>query len=126
METLHLSHIPASLAASLLAGLERLDPRGTTAPNDLHDLTASGQCFAATAGTGQAVYVVKVSNGVAWVSACKGAGPVKWQDVLLPVIERQAAGCKAVAFQTKRRGLVKAAKAQGYEITGWILKKNLA
>lgn len=109
----------------MLAGLERLDPSGTTAPNDLHHLTASGQCFAATADTGQAVYVVKVSNGVAWISAAKGAGPVKWQDVLLPVIERQAKGCDAVAFQTKRRGLVKAAQRQGYEITGWIMKKKI-
>lgn len=125
METLHLSAIDSGMAALLLAGLGRLDPSGTTS-GELHQLTASGQCFAATAGTGQAVYVVKVSNGVAWISACKGDGPVKWQNVLLPVIERQAKGCSAVAFQTKRRGLVKAAQAQGYEITGWILKKKLS
>jgi hypothetical protein len=125
VETLQVSRIAPGLAASLLQGLERLDPRGTTAPEDLHHLTTSGQCFAAAADTGQAVYVVKVSNGVAWVSACKGGGPVKWREVLLPIIEQQAAGCDAVAFQTARRGLVKAAKRQGYEVTGWIMKKKL-
>lgn len=113
------------MAASLLAGCAHLDPSGLATEADTPAMTAAGQCFAATSDKGQAVYVLKVKNGVAWVSACKGNGPVKWREVLLPVIELQAKGCAAVGFQTTRRGLVKSAQKQGYEVTGWILKKKL-
>ena len=125
METIHLSSLEAHLAASLLAGCAHLDPCGMATEADTEAMTAAGQCFAATSDKGQAVYVLKVKNGVAWVSAVKGSGPTPWRDVLLPVIEAQAKGCAAVAFQTARRGVVKSAVAQGYEITGWILKKRL-
>ena len=84
-----------------------------------------GQCFQAVAEKSSAVYVLEVNSGHAWVSACKGCGPVAWRAVLLPVIEQQATGCKSVGFQTARRGLVRAAEKQGYEVTGWILRKKL-
>lgn len=84
-----------------------------------------GDCFAASCGQDSAVYVVQVDNGVAWISACAGTGSTPWRRLLLPVIEQQAAGLQAVAFQTKRPGLVRQAKKQGYEVTGWIMKKKL-
>lgn len=71
------------------------------------------------------MYVLVVDNGVAWIDAAKGTGATDWTAHLLPIIEAQAAGCKAVGFQTARRGLVKKARQQGYTVTGWILKKKL-
>lgn len=124
-QEVHLSRIPADLAAGLLAGCEALDPAGLTTPDTLRDMTARGACFAATAPGAQAVYVVKVDNGRAWVSACKGTGPVDWSGLLLPIIEQQAQGLRAVAFQTARRGLVRKAKRQGYRVAGYILEKHL-
>lgn len=88
-------------------------------------LASSGQCFAATAEQSQAVYVIQIKNGVAWVAAAKGNGPQDWSAALLPIIEAQAKGCAAVAFQTARPGLVRKAQRQGYAVTGWILKKPI-
>lgn len=113
------------MAAQLLAGSEHLDPSGRTARRDLGALAASGDCFAATADKSQAVYIVRVDNGVAWIAAAKGAGDTDWTATLLPIIEAQAKGCASVAFQTRRRGLVRRAEKQGYKVAGWILKKEL-
>lgn len=125
METLHLSRLEPALAAGLLAGMAGFDPAGRTTQKNIEAMTTSGQCFAATADKSQAVYVLHVDNGVAWVSACKGSGPAQWARLLLPVIEVQAKGCNAVSFQTKRRGLVREAQRQGYQIAGYIMKKDL-
>lgn len=122
---IHLSRVEPHLAAQLLAGCHHLDPTGTTAAADIAAMTKHGLCFAATAPGSQAVYVIKVLNGTAWVDACKGFGPIDWAATLLPVIEAQAAGCSAVAFQTARRGLVRKAKTQGYQVAGYILKKAI-
>jgi len=120
-----LSRVEPELAAQILAGLHTLDPRGLCQPQDIQAMAKAGQCFAATAPGAQAVYIVKVSNGIAWIDACKGFGPVDWSLTLLPVIEAQAKGCAAVGFQTKRRGLVKQAKKQGYTVAGYIMRKSL-
>lgn len=125
METLQVSALEPHLAAQLLAGSAHLDPCGMATEQDTEAMTSAGQCFAVTSNTSQAVYVVKVKNGVAWVSAMKGSGATPWGDILLPMIEAQAKGCAAVGFQTTRRGGVKKAQAQGYRITGWIMKKDL-
>ena len=122
---IHLSRLDAFTAAQLLAGCHALDPAGLTAVNDVYAMTQAGNSFAATAPDSQAVYVIKVANGVAWVDACRGWGPVNWAETLLPVIEAQAAGCSAVAFQTKRRGLVRQAQKQGYTVAGYIMKKAI-
>jgi hypothetical protein len=122
---INLSRIKPAFAADLLAGCEWLDPSGRTGPDELKALTERGQCFAASATEGKAVYVLDVQNGVAQITACKGSGPVDWSAVLLPAIEAQAKGCQAVTFQTRRRGLVRKAEAQGYTVAGWILKKDL-
>lgn len=109
----------------MLAGCERLDPSGTTSAQGIAAMTERGHCFTATTEGGQAVYVVEVNNGMAWITAAKGEGAIPWRRLLLPMIEAQAAGCEAVGFQTARPGLVKAAQAQGYQVTGWILRKRL-
>lgn len=114
-------------AAQLLAGVERLDPRGILRPADLVEMAAGGLCFAATHAPtrSQAVYILCVERGQAWIEACKGEGAVDWTRTLLPAIELQASELDSVAFQTPRRGLVRIAQELGYEVTGWILRKEL-
>ena len=125
MEKIFLSRLEPDLTAALLHGCQDLDPSGRTAAADLLPLASTGQCFAATAEQSQAVYVIHIKNGVAWIAAAKGSGPQDWSAALLPIIEAQAKGCAAVAFQTARPGLVRKAQRQGYAVTGWILKKDL-
>ena len=126
METIHISEIEPHKAAQLLAGIEPHDPRGILTREDLIDIAQRGMCFLAKTEKGQAVYVINIKNDSAWISACKGSGPVNWKNLLFKIIEKQAAGCKEIGFQTARQGLKKEALKQGYEITGWILRKKLA
>jgi hypothetical protein len=125
MEKVFLSRLDPALAAQLLAGCARLDPRGITAERDIPAMAARSQCFAATAGDSQAVYLVRVENGVAWIDAAKGYGPADWTALLLPTIEAQSKGAASVAFQTGRPGLVRRALRQGYAVRGWIVGKDL-
>lgn len=124
-EKIYLSRLESEFAAAMLAGCEQLDPTGRSNAEAIEQITRDGLCFAATGEDSQAVYVIQVDNGIAWVSACRGFGATDWTNVLLPVIEMQAKGCAAVAFQTARPGLVRKAKQQGYSVTGWILKKAI-
>lgn len=125
VETLEVTRITPAAACALLAGCERYDPIDVATAADVAAMADAGQCFGVSAGAAKAAYVMKNKNGVAWVNAVQGRGPVPWSTVLLPIIEAQAAGCKAVAFQTRRRGVMKTALAQGYHVAGWILKKNI-
>lgn len=125
MEKIQVERIDAIAAAQKLAGIAHLDPCGMMTENDFSAMTQAGQCFAATSDTGEMTYVIKIKNGVAWVSALKGSGSTCWMDMFLPMVEAQAVGCKSVGFQTTRGGIVKKALKQGYRITGWIVKKDL-
>lgn len=124
-QTIHLTRIAPALAAGLLAGCESLDPRGLCTAADLGHMAQHGQCYLATADAGQCIYVVKVRNGVAWVDAIKGTGSLDWTAIAAELIEAQAKGLRAVAFQTPRPGLVKRMQRRGYRVTGWVLTKEL-
>ena len=127
METVAVSRIDAATAAAFLSGLAGQDPRGIVTADTLRQSAERGHCFAVTHASGaQAVYIIAVENGQAWVTACKGEGAaVDFTRTLLPAIEHQAQGLAAVAFQTARPGLVRKARAMGYQVTGWIMKKDL-
>ena len=110
-------------AAQALAGCEGLDPRGLTSAADLIAMTKRGQCYALS-GAVNAVYVITVRNGVAWVDALKGDGADATAAVDA-VLTAQAAGLDAIALQTKRRGLVRKLQRHGYSVTGWVMRKEL-
>lgn len=112
-------------AAIALAGLEHLDPRGMTAAGDVQAMTRKGRCFALSTDDGGAVYVLTVRNGVCWVDAVKGAGDVDMVQLLDTVITAQSAGLRAIACQTKRRGLVKKLERHGWHVAGWVMRKEL-
>jgi hypothetical protein len=111
-------------AARALAGLEELDPRGMTTPQDLEAMTQRGRCFAILGEAG-AVYVMHVRNGVCWVDAAKASGEIDMTQLLDTVITAQAAGLRAVACQTKRPGLVKKLERHGWKVSGWVMRKEL-
>ncbi len=120
-----LSRVSPDFAAGFLAGIESHDPSGRSTPADIASTANAGQCFAATTADGQAVYIIKVDNGVAFVTAMLGRGPLDWYATLLPIIEAQAKGCNSVGITTCRRGVVRKAEKLGYRVTGWTLKKEL-
>lgn len=124
-QVVHLSALDAPTAAQLLAGASALDPAGLVSEDAIAAMCARGACVAATAEGSQAVYVVHVANGVAWIDAARGFGAADWTALLLPIIEAQTKGVRRVAFQTARPGLVKRAQAHGYSVRGWILAKDM-
>lgn len=124
METLQVARIQPHHAAPLLAGLERLDPRGPDMQSSVQAIAESGACFTVDGQQGSAVYVLSIRGGTAWVQAAKGSGVVDWMQILPELIAAQCPDCHSIGFQTGRPGLVKKAKKQGFEVTGWILRKN--
>jgi hypothetical protein len=71
---------------------------------------------------------VRRSNGkydgyvMAAQGKCKG---IDLTATVLPYIEQQLADCDTLEIQTKRRGLGQKLAAQGYQLGGVILRKNL-
>lgn len=128
-KTLTVTQITPELAATLLAGCECLDPSGRTTADKLLTMCQRGTCWAASDETGaaSAVWVMQTDEhtGTAWVSACRGTGAVPWAPILLNAIEAQAEGLNRMAFQTARPGLVKTAERHGWQVAGWIMRKDL-
>lgn len=89
-------------------------------------MCAASQCFAVS-GAVDAVYVLCVRNGVAWVEAIKGTSNsgLNVVDTLLAVATEQAKGLKAFACQTPLRAQKRKLERLGFRVTGWILRKEL-
>jgi len=101
-------------AAQAFEACAGLDPAGIATPASA---AAAGDCYKLTTPRGCLVYSAKVCGDLYWVYAAAGTG----QDMTrrgLAAIEYQARqfGCRAVAFQTARRGLVRRTRAMGYQI----------
>jgi hypothetical protein len=117
--------IAADEAQRRLQGVAELDPSGIA--SDAADLTRCGQAFAVEGEGGNAVFVVVVRNGCAFVVAAKGAGRIDMTQVLDQVVTRGATndGCTSIGLQTARPGLVRKLQKRGFRITGWVMKKDL-
>ena len=71
-------------------------------------------------------YALRVSGKTCWLlAAVMTRSGVDFERDVLPVIERQARHVGQVAITTKRRGGIKKLLRQGYEITGYTLRKNI-
>lgn len=110
-------------AARRLAGLAGMDPRGTSTEADILPMCQAGACVEVSDAQGAAVVVLQSVNGVAWINIAGGGGGAN----LCPAIDAAAAsiGAAAVAFQTKRPGLVRRAESLGYHVAGYIMRRDL-
>ena len=71
-------------------------------------------------------YALRVTGKTCWLMAAAVIGQgVNFERDILPVIERQAQPVGQVAVTTRRRGGIKKLLRNGYEITGYTLRKNL-
>jgi hypothetical protein len=71
-------------------------------------------------------YALKRCGSELWVQAAGGRSAQDLTKVGLAKIESQAAGLyESVGFQTRRRGLVRKAQREGYEIDGYIMRKKI-
>lgn len=101
------------------------DPCGTSTPESL---AAAGHPFEMRAAGGSAVFVVRKDGPLLWIQAAAGAAADDLTQMGLELIEEMArkSGCSHVGFQTARRGLVRKASRRGYQVHGWIVKKEVA
>lgn len=115
-------------AAEEFAACLGLDAEGQATPESAAN---AGVCFKLSTDNGRLTYSIGIDRGMCWIHGAAGTG----QDMTragFAVIEAQAAavGCRAVGFQTVRRGLVRKARALGYQIKaeigrGFVLEKSM-
>lgn len=124
-----LEPVSAEDAAQAFQAAGCTDPEGKATPQSM---AHAGRCLRVKAPAGELVLSIGPEGDALWVygAAGKGAGMTYTGLQALEYIAR-AAGLRAVAFQTMRRGLIRQAKAKGYEIAGavgagFILQKAIA
>ena len=92
---------------------------------DAQSMAAGGKSLAFQIGDGELVATLSTDGQTLWVDAAAGEGGVLDTGFALAEQIAKQSGCSAVSFQTARAGMVKKARAAGYEVTGFILKKIL-
>jgi hypothetical protein len=70
-------------------------------------------------------YTMEVQGTNLFITSASGRASFDIVDVGLKIVEAQADGLESVGFVTKRRGLVKKAQKNGYEIVSYELRKKL-
>lgn len=120
-----LEEVSQAQAAAVFSVTQVPDPCGTSTPESL---ASAGQAFELKAAGGSAVFVVRKDGPLLWIQAAAGAAADDLTQVGLELIEEMArqAQCTHVGFQTARPGLVRKASRRGYQVYGWIVKKELA
>lgn len=115
--------IPAHIAAARLASVAELDPSGMATPEQLAAHCQAHRCAESIGPDGAATVAYAVINGVVWVIAAAGDGAGMTEQLTRDL--SAVPGARAVAFQTKRRGLVRKAEKLGYRVTGYILRRDV-
>jgi hypothetical protein len=90
--------------------------------DDIDGILAQGQSFILRNEAGEAIgaYVLVVRGGEVWISAAAGRAGVDLTAAIAALVETQAEQFDSIAFQTKRRGLVKKTQRLGYQLAGAI------
>jgi len=86
-----------------------------------------GDCFEMVNPDGKTTFVLRRKDDILWID---GAGSVQGEHQVhhglhLAKEIGQQCGCKEVAFETARRGLVRQAARHGFEVVGFILKAKI-
>lgn len=80
-------------------------------------------------GAPVAFYVLRARQGrkgiTAEIALAHGRADVDLVDTVLPLIEKQCAGCHAMRIETRRAGLMKKLERAGYQRASVILTKEL-
>jgi hypothetical protein len=100
------------------------DPQGIATPETL---AAAGEAFEFFAAGGSCRAVIRKNGGQLWIEAASGKAADDLTAIGLELAEEVAkqAQCQEVSFQTCRAGLMKKATQHGYQVAGWILKKDI-
>jgi hypothetical protein len=88
--------------------------------DNLDGILARGQSFVLRNEEGEAIgaYVLALRDGEVWISAAAGRADVDLTAAIAALVEDQAQQFDSIAFQTKRRGLVKKVQRLGFQAAG--------
>lgn len=111
------------------AAAQAMRAAGLRAPlpcDDAEQIAAHGQCFELRTESGVGVFVLRRKGDVLWID---GAGRIEGGGLTEPGIAliREVArrlGCRTVAFETARRGLVRRARKLGARVAGVIMEMD--
>lgn len=124
MEKIALTPIDRSQAAAALRAAGLIDPAGQFTPESL---AASGQGFELATDAGKAVFVAQVRGDHLWIhGAGTSAGAMMGHGLAFADQLAKSSGCRFVAFETARPGLVRIAKKHGYKNTALVMKKAVS
>lgn len=100
------------------------DPWGEATPESL---ARGGVPFKLTTAGGCGVFVLERQGDAVSILGASGKAAEDLTSIGLELIEdcTRQAGARRVKFQTARRGLVRKAERRGYQVVGWIMKKDL-
>ena len=107
----------AMTAAGLRAPLECDSAEG---------IAEHGQCFEFSSGGKTCAFVVRQKGEILLIDAAatnSSAGGMTAAGLALADTVANRMECTHIAFETNRRGLVRLAQKNGYQIAGYILKK---
>lgn len=95
--------------------------------HDQAELAGGGVPFELRTEAGRLVLVLDRRDALLWISAASGEGAGDLTATGLAFVEQTArfAGCRRVAFATRRRGLVRKASRLGYRRVGENMEKDL-
>ncbi|KWH51809.1 hypothetical protein [Burkholderia cepacia] len=116
---LTLREADAETVLPLLAPVAQYDTTGGV--DSLERMAANGRAFVIEQdGAPVCAYLLERHGREAFVTAAAGAAGVCLTDLLAQLIEAQAIGLDSIAFQTRRRGLIRKAIAKGYRVAGHV------
>lgn len=101
--------------------------RAPLASDTPEQIAAGGDCFSLRTEGGECVFVLRVEGETLWIDGAGAtAGSAGMVAAGLQLADQIAmnAGCQEIAFETNRPGLVRESKKQGYEVVGYIMRKN--
>lgn len=124
MGTLAVQEVTTAAAGQALARAGVVDPRGVNTPEAI---AAGGQCLRLVTDHGECVMVVRVDAGTFWVDGAasdesKGLAPLLGQ---LAIEAAKRAGCRRVAFETARPGLVRLARRRGWKFAAFVMEHEV-
>lgn len=124
-QEIKLTRIAPEQAAAMIEAARVVDFASGATPAAIVD---GGECLELRDGDNRAALVLKKHGNQLWVSAFAAPQASRGlTDIARHAVEELArqAGCRRVAFQTERPGLVRAARRAGYRVSGFILEKDL-
>jgi hypothetical protein len=87
----------------------------------------AGQCWKVEEGGAiVGALVTTEDHGGLWVSMAAGRSVEDLTELMVAHLDEHAKGrYRSIGFQTARRGLVKKTKAHGYQVSAYIVRKEL-